>query len=352
MGTYFEEEHERSQWESGQALLHSESVKKHNDGQRENDRERSKENESYRVQNSYGTLRYLKKDKKKGEEKEGFAVEAFEAPNTRLHTDAEKHLDRKSIKKVKQNHKHTLYSSELPLRDQALFIDMRGGKKSADMIQYMKTLVQKQGHQTLKDTFGFLDQEEERAELEALKEKRKSEESNEQALMQKSEKSPEQDLTQKSEKNPEQALMQKSAHKPEQETEEKDFASHEDMISQREHQFENNKRIDTLNSRLRRKEALERQLRNDLQVMLDQRGREEVLEAQKDPSQNASETADTKQNPKQSAAKKDDSTRRRFRVDTEVSEADGTVSGADEDVFGTDDSSGPDEDGMPQDTVP
>lgn len=79
-----------------------------------------------------------------------------------------------------------------------------------------------------------------------------------------------------------------------------------------------------------------RQLRNDLQVMLDQRGREEVLEAQKDPAQNASETADTKQNPKQSAAKKDDSTRRLFRADTEVSEADGTVSGADEEDPETD----------------
>lgn len=297
MGTYFEEEREKTQWESGQAVLHSESVKpqEHKEDQRENDRDL----ETYRVQNSYGTLRYLKKDKKRGETREGFAVEAIEAPNTRLHTDAEKHLDRKSIKKVKQNDKQTLYASELPLRDQALFLDMRGGKKSVDMIQYMKMLVQKQGHQTLKDAFGFLDQESERAELEALREKRK---------------------------NPE-------------EEEQRDA---------------DNERINTLNSRLLRKEAMERQLRNELQVMLDQRGREEVLEAQKDHAQNASETADAKQNTKQNAGKKSDSPRRRFLADTEVSETDGTVLGADEEdsetddaVSGTGDSSDTDEDGMP-----
>lgn len=297
MGTYFEEEREKTQWESGQAVLHSESVKpqEHKEGQRENDRNL----ETYRVQNSYGTLRYLKKDKKRGETKEGFAVEAFEAPNTRLHTDAEKHLNRKSIKKVKQNDKQTLYASELPLRDQALFLDMRGGKKSVDMIQYMKMLVQKQGHQTLKDAFGFLDQESERAELEALREKRK---------------------------NPE----------------------------EKEQRDADNKRINTLNSRLLRKEAMERQLRNELQVMLDQRGREEVLEAQKDHAQNASETADAKQNTKQNAGKKSDSPRRRFLADEEVSETDGTVLGADEEDSETDDavsrtgdSSDTDEDGMP-----
>lgn len=313
MGTYFEEEREKTQWESGQAVLHSESVKpqEHKEGQRENDRNL----ETYRVQNSYGTLRYLKKDKKRGETREGFAVEAIEAPNTRIHTDAEKHLNRKSIKKVKQNDKQTLYASELPLRDQALFLDMRGGKKSIDMIQYMKALVQEQGHQTLKDAFGFLDQEEERAELEALKEKRNT-------------------------------------------PEEKDFATLEDLISQKEHKLEDNKRIDTLNSRLRRKEALERQLRNELQVMLDQRGREEVLEAQKDRMQNETETSDTKQNTMQNTGKKSDSPRRRFLADTEVSETDGTVLGADEEDSETDDavsrtgdSSDTDEDGMPQDTV-
>lgn len=271
MGIYFEEERKKTQWESGQALLHSQSAKKqdHKDGQHENDRE----SESYRVQNSYGTLRYLKKDKKRGETKEGFAVEALESPNTRIHTDAEKHLNRKSIKKVKQNLKQTLYASELPLSSQALFLDMRGVKKGADLIQYMKTLVQKQGHQTLQDAFGFLDQEAERAELEA----RKSE------------------------------------------------------------QDTDNKRIDTLNSRLRRKEAMERQLQNELQVMLNQRERKEVLEAQNDRAQNESETSDTKQNQKQNTNKKSDSPRRRFHAEAEVSENDGAISGTDGDE-------------MPQDT--
>lgn len=265
MGIYFEEEREKSKWESGQAVLHSESAKTqdHKDGPQESGRAP----EAYRVQNSYGTLRYLKKDKKGGEAREGFAVEAFEAPNTRLHTDAEKHLDRKSIKKVKQNDKQTLYASELPLNSQALFLDMRGSKKSADLIRYMKALVQKQGHQTLQDAFGFLDQEAERAELETLKEDRNS------------------------------------------------------------GQDTDNKRIDTLNSRLRRKEAMERQLQNELQVMLNQHGREEVLESQKDRAQNASETSGTKQNQKQNTNKKSDPPRRRFRADTGVSETDGGISG-------------------------
>lgn len=275
MGIYFEEERKKTQWESGQALLHSQSAQKqdHKDGQHEND----KESESYRVQNSYGTLRYLKKDKKRGETKEGFAVEAFESPNTRIHTDAEKHLNRKSIKKVKQNLKQTLYASELPLSSQALFLDMRGVKKSTDLIQYMKTLVQKQGHQTLQDAFGFLDQEAERAELEDLKKDQKSE------------------------------------------------------------QDTDNKRIDTISSRLRRKEAMERQLQNELQVMLNQHGRKEALEAQKNHAQNESETSDTKQNQKQNTNKKSDSPRRRFHADAEVSENDGAISGTDGDE-------------MPQDT--
>lgn len=60
MGTYFEEEREHSRWDSGQAMLHRDAVKDKKDESRE------KGNEGYSVRNSYGTLRYLKRDKKSG----------------------------------------------------------------------------------------------------------------------------------------------------------------------------------------------------------------------------------------------------------------------------------------------
>ncbi len=119
MGIYFDEEREKSRWDSGQAILHKETP----DHKKEQATQR--DNEAYRIQNSYGTLRYLKKDKKKDGKthgKEGFAVEAFEAPGTPIHTEKEKHIDKKTMKKIRQNNKQTLFSSETPLRDQALFL--------------------------------------------------------------------------------------------------------------------------------------------------------------------------------------------------------------------------------------
>ena len=245
MGIYFEEERKKTRWDSGQAMLHKESM--------ENQKERipQKDNEAYRIINSYGTLRYLKKDKKKGDNREGFAVEAFEAPGTPVHTEKEKHLNRQNMKKVKINNKQTLFSSEVPLRNQALFFNMTGNKKSAELLKYMKALIRKQGHQTLKDTFGFLDQEPERVELEALK-------------------SEQQDTDQK--------------------------------------------RIDTLNNRLRRKEAKERQLRSELQLMLDQRMQEEILNAHQNSSQKEEES------PQKDKSRNDDSPQRRLFSDSEIPE--------------------------------
>ena len=245
MGTYFEEEQKKARWDSGQAILHKESVKK------TNEKNPQKDNEAYHITNSYGTLRYLKKDKKKGEYREGFAVEAFESPGTPVHTEKEKHLNRQNMKKIKQNSKQTLFSSEVPLRNQALFFNITGSKKSTELLKYMKELIRKQGHQTLKDMFGFLDQEPERMELEALK---------------------------------------------------------------LEGQETAQKRIDIINNRLRRKEAKERQLLNELQLMLDQRTREEVLDTHQNHSQKEEEKS------QKDKKKNDDSPQRRLYSDSEIPE--------------------------------
>lgn len=253
MGTYFEEEKKESRWDSGQAILHKES------GKKQDERNPQKDSESYRVTNSYGTLRYLKKDKKregskKGLDKEGFAVEAFEAPGTPIHTEKEKHLNRQTMKKIKQTDKQTLFSSEVPLRNQALFFNMTGMKKSTDLLAYMKELLHKQGHQTLKDTFGFLDQEPERMELETLK------------------------------------------------SEQTDSSSSQ-------------KRIDALNNRLRRKEAKELQLRNELQLMIDQSTRKELLGERQNRFQEEREA------PQKGKKKNGDSPQRRLYSDSEISES-------------------------------
>ncbi len=259
MGIYFEER-KKTRWDSGQAVLHKETVT--------NQKERDSQ-----IKNSYGTLRYLKKEKKKGG-REGFAVEAFEAPGTPIHTEKEKHLNRRTMKKIRQNDKQALFASETPLRDQALFFDMKGGKKSADLIDYMKELLQRQGHQTLEDTFGFLDQEPERMELEALKSEAKE------------------SLT------------------PEENELDQQFLPQERPDAAR-------KRMDSLNSRLLRKEAKERQLRNELQLMLDQRAREEFLDEHQNLSQNEQESPQKEKTKNGSG----DSPQRRLFTDPELSEA-------------------------------
>ncbi len=271
MGIYFDEEREKSRWDSGQAILHKETP----DHKKEHAPQR--DNEAYRIQNSYGTLRYLKKDKKKDGKthgKEGFAVEAFEAPGTPIHTEKEKHIDKKTMKKIRQNNKQTLFSSETPLRDQALFFDMRNRKKSADLVKYMKELLHRQGHQTLIDTFGFLDQEPERMELAALK------------------------SSQKESLTPEERDLDK-------------------QLLPEERQDAASRRIDTLNSRLHRKESKERQLCSELQLMLDQRTREEFLEGHQNLRQNEQES------PQKDRTKNrnDNSPQRRLYSDPELPES-------------------------------
>lgn len=275
MGIYFEEEKKESRWDSGQAILHKEAVKK------QNEKNPQKDSEAYRVTNSYGTLRYLKKDKKRGGskkgfdkegfDKEGFVVEAFEAPGTPVHTEKEKHLNRQNMKKIKQDSKQTLFSSELPLRNQALFFNMTGTKRSTDLLKYMKGLLHRQGHQTLKDTFGFLDQEPERMELEALNYEQK-------------------DSLSSQSKQADQQLL------PE------------------ERQDTTQKRIDTLNNRLLRKEAKERQLCNELQLMIDQRTKKGTLNEHQNrfPKEQEMSRKDKKKN--------DDSPQRRLYSSSEIPE--------------------------------
>lgn len=240
MGTYFEEEREHSRWDSGQAMLHREAVKDKKDESHE------KGNEGYSVRNSYGTLRYLKRDKKKREYREGFVMEAFEAPGTPLHTDKEKHLDRRTMKRVRRVGKQTLYASETPFENQALFLDMAGSKRSKKLINYLKEQLHANGHETIRDTFGFLDQEPERMELETMKEGQKE------AL------------------SPEAVQADRKA-----------------SLEERADTY--GKRMDTLNSRLHRKEAKERQLRTELQFMLEERGREQARENEAKRAQNEQE---------------------------------------------------------------
>ena len=124
------------------------------------------------------------------------------------------------MKKVNNGDRKKLYASEVPFHNQAFFYEMSGAKKSGAFLKCMKMLVHRQGHQTIQDAFGFLDQEAEQRELEALKENRNELFSDESGRV--------------------------------------------------------NKKMDALTSRLQRKEAKERQLCNELQVMLDARVREEA----------------------------------------------------------------------------
>lgn len=201
----------KPRWEKGQAVLHRE------------DQERPA------VTNAYGSLTYIKEEKKenktenktgyqsrypKEKARQGFVIEAREAPGTPVHTEREKHLSMKSIKKVKGRDERFLYSTEFPFRDQAFFYDVTEKKKSRKFLDCIKRMLEEQGHMTLQDAFGFLEQEPERLEKQRLEKERLRE------------------LT----------------------LEEFDTM---------------NKRIDDLNGRLLKKEAKERQLCSELQLMID-----------------------------------------------------------------------------------
>ncbi len=224
MGIYFKDEQKKERWESGQAILHRETCK---------DIENDKDDKVYEIKNSFGKLDYVKKDGKRGLDKEGLILEAFEAPGTPVHTEKEKHLNPSTMKKVNNNDRKKLYASEVPFHNQAFFYEMSGPKKSAVFLKNMKMLIHRQGHQTLQDAFGFLDQEAERTELKRMKECQNE-------------------------------LLPEEFNRE-------------------------NKRMDALNSRLLRKEAKERQLCNELQVMLDMRTREVLGDGKVRQTQDESE---------------------------------------------------------------
>lgn len=195
----------KPRWEKGQAVLHIE------------DRERPG------ITNAYGSLRYTKEDRKE-RARQGFVIEAREAPGTPVHTDREKHLSLNSVKKVRYGSERFLYASELPFRSQSFFYDTGEKNKSREFLDCIKYMLEEQGHKTLKDAFGFLEQAPERLEKQRLEKERLRE------------------LT----------------------------LEEFDSI---------NKRIDDLNGRLLKKEALERQMCSGLQLMID-RGRFDIHAAE------------------------------------------------------------------------
>lgn len=233
MGIYFNEPQKKQRWESGQAILHREASESKDKKQQQKTSESKELKQPETIKNSYGKLNYLHHGRKNGQEQHGFSLEAFEAPGTPLHTEKEKHLNPASMKKIRRNGNQTLFASEVPLHNQALFYDMSDSKKSVRFLKYMKLLLKTQGHQTLQDAFGFLDQESEHRELEVLKK-----------------------------------------------------TSGE--LSPEEFQWKNQS-MNTLNSRLQRKQSRERQLCKDLQLLLDQRCEQERTAAGR-PLQKAAET--------------------------------------------------------------
>lgn len=245
MDFYCKEKPHNKRWESGQSILHR---------QQPETKKAPHKQQDYALENSYGDLRYLKKDEKTGQDREGFSLEAKEAAGTPTHTEKEKRLDRATMKKVSHGSKKTLFSSELPLRNQALFYEMSGSKKSDAFLKCMKALIRRQGHQTLRDAFGFLEQEPEQLELKTLKSQQqrispdtKTEYPHELSL---------------EEKTGRRMLMTEEHVAHPQELTLEEFAA-------------TNKRMDQLSERLRKKEAKERQLCSELQSMLARRSEEQ-----------------------------------------------------------------------------
>lgn len=195
-------------WEKGQSILHKD------------------DRENFEVRNSYGRLRYIKEERREGQSREGFALEAFEAPGTPVHTYREKHLEPSGMKKVRTKTERRLYASEVPLRNQAVFYRMDQRRKSRDLLKCLKQLLRVQGHQTLQDAFGFLEQRQDRVEREELRAERFRE-----------------------------------------------------LTSEEFGRI--NRELDTLNDRILKKEAKERQLCTELQLMTDRRKAQKQKEMQK-----------------------------------------------------------------------
>lgn len=197
-------ERKQQRWEKGQSMLHRDDKGR------------------FRIENAYGRLEYVKEDSRQKDAKNGFVLEAREAPGTAGHTEKEKHLDLKAVKDADFKEERFLYTSEKPFREQAVFYDVREWERSREFMACMKSLLDECGHQTLKSTFGFLEQKPERVLKQMLERER---------------------------------LQSLSLE---------EF----DLV---------NKQLDTLNTCIQKKEAEERKLCAWLQLMID-RGKEEAKE--------------------------------------------------------------------------
>lgn len=197
-------ERKQKRWEKGQSIFHKD------------------DREHFQMENAYGRLEYIRENSRQPDAKNGFLVKAKEAPGTPGHTQKEKDLDPKQVKDADFQEERFLFTNEKPFRDQAVFYDIRKWKRSRDFMACMKSLLDEQGHQTLRDTFGFLEQRQDRILRQMLEEER----------------------------------MQNLS------LEEFDLV---------------NKQIDTLNTCIQKKEAKERQLCAELQLMID-RGKEKAVQ--------------------------------------------------------------------------
>lgn len=147
-------ERKRSEWESGQSVLHKD------------------EKGISTIENVYGSLNYTKGGGRHSQEKKGFVLEAKEAPGTAGHTEKEKQFQPELRKKVKMKDERFLYTSEIPFRDQAIFYDVTEREKSDEFIACLKNMIEIFDHRTVREVFGFLDQRPERLWKEILERER------------------------------------------------------------------------------------------------------------------------------------------------------------------------------------
>ncbi len=128
--------------------------------------------EGFWQENVFGKMEYVKEERK-GKEKKGFVMKAKESPGTPLHREKEKHLELDKVKKVKMKRERFLYASGAPFRNQAIFYQVTEWERSQEFLQCIKDMMKEYGHRTLEEAFGFLDQGPERGEKrELMKEQR------------------------------------------------------------------------------------------------------------------------------------------------------------------------------------
>ena len=132
-----------------------------------------KENrEGFWQENVFGKMEYVREEKT-GQEKKGFVMKAKESPGTPLHREKEKHLELDKVKKVNMKRERFLYASGAPFRNQAVFYQVTEWERSQEFLQCIKDMMKEYGHRTLEEAFGFLDQRTERREKRKLMEEQK-----------------------------------------------------------------------------------------------------------------------------------------------------------------------------------